>query len=86
LNDHNLEIEIGSGKGNFLITKALTNPNINYIGIEKDVTVTLKTLKKINELETKPNNLLFINDNARHINNWFSKQSIDTIYLNFSDP
>ena len=34
-NDNNIEIEIGTGKGKFIIEKALQNSNINFIGIEK---------------------------------------------------
>jgi tRNA (guanine-N7-)-methyltransferase len=67
-NHHPLEIEIGSGKGIFLITKALNNPAINYIGIERDPTIVLKALKKINSLNTPLNNLLLINDNATNLN------------------
>jgi tRNA (guanine-N7-)-methyltransferase len=66
-NDNLLEIEIGSGKGIFLITKALNNPHINYIGIERDSTIVLKALKKINQLANKPTNLLIINDNADNL-------------------
>jgi tRNA (guanine-N7-)-methyltransferase len=68
-NNHNpLEIEIGAGKGIFLITKAIKNPDINFIGFEKDSTIVLKALRKINILNTKLNNLLFVNDSAINLN------------------
>jgi tRNA (guanine-N7-)-methyltransferase len=85
-NNNPLEIEVGSGKGIFLITKAINNPQINYIGIERDSTIVLKALKKINQLAIKPQNLLLINDNALNLEKWFTKNNVNTIYLNFPDP
>jgi tRNA (guanine-N7-)-methyltransferase len=55
-----LEVEIGSGKGNFLINKAINNPTITYIGVERDSTILLKALRKLDLLITKPSNLFFI--------------------------
>jgi tRNA (guanine-N7-)-methyltransferase len=64
-----LELEIGCGKGNFIIKKALDNPNTNYIGVERDSTIVLKILKKITQLAAKLDNLLIININANELNN-----------------
>lgn len=66
-NKNPLEIEIGSGKGMFLISKAFTYPEINFIGVERDATIVLKALRKIEQLTTKPSNLLFINDQAANL-------------------
>lgn len=82
-NNHNIEIEIGMGKGDFIINKALTNPNINYIGIEKYPTVLLSAFKKLNNL--KLDNLKIICMDASEIDEVFDKE-ISKIYLNFSDP
>lgn len=82
-NNHNIEIEIGMGKGNFIINKALANPNINYIGIEKYPTVLLSAFKKLNNL--KLDNLKIICMDASEIDEVFDKE-ISKIYLNFSDP
>ena len=81
-NKNDLEIEIGCGKGNFIINKAKLNPNINYIGIEKYDSVLFRALEKINE---DIPNLKFIRMDANEINEVFDKE-VSKIYLNFSDP
>ena len=82
-NNNPIYIEIGMGKGNFIIKNAIENPNINYIGIEKYDSVILRAVEKTNELEL--NNLYLIRMDARLIEDVFDKE-IDLIYLNFSDP
>lgn len=83
-NDHPIYIEIGMGKGQFLMKLAEQNPNINYIGIEKYSSVLIRALQKRQELEL--NNLYLIRFDADFINDIFDKDEIDRIYLNFSDP
>ena len=82
-NNNDLEIEIGMGKGDFIINKALANPDINYIGIEKYATVLVSALKKIGTKEIP--NLKILNIDANEIENYFDKD-VSKIYLNFSDP
>ena len=82
-NNNPIYIEIGMGKGNFIIKNALNNPNINYIGIEMYDSVILRAVEKTNELEL--NNLYLVRMDARLIEDIFDKE-IDLIYLNFSDP
>ena len=82
-NNNPIYIEIGMGKGNFIIKNALNNPNINYIGIEMYDSVILRAVEKTNELEL--NNLYLIRMDARLIEDIFDKE-VDLIYLNFSDP
>ena len=82
-NNNPIEIEIGMGKGDFIIEKALKYPNINFIGIEKYDSVIVRAIQKSNYLEL--NNLKLIRIDALNIDNIFKKE-IDTIYLNFSDP
>lgn len=82
-NNNPIYIEIGIGKGNFIIKNAIENPNINYIGIEMYDSVILRAVEKTNELEL--NNLYLIRMDARLIEDVFDKE-IDLIYLNFSDP
>lgn len=77
-----LHIEIGCGKGTFIIEKAKQNPNINFIGIEKYESVLIRALQKIEDL---PINLRFMCIDAKTLPNYFN-HNIDTIYLNFSDP
>ncbi len=81
-NNNPIYVEIGMGKGKFIIENALSNPNINFIGIEKYDSVLAKSLPKIpNDLD----NLLIIRMDALNIERIFSKE-IDRLYLNFSDP
>lgn len=81
-NDNPIHIEIGMGKGDFIIEMAKKNQNINFIGIEKFDSVLVRAIEKIDkDLE----NLKFIRMDATEIENIFEKE-IDIIYLNFSDP
>ena len=81
-NNNPIEIEIGCGKGNFIIENALTYPNKNFIGIEMYDTVLMYAIDKIDK---DIPNLKFIRMDARLIEDVFDKE-IDLIYLNFSDP
>ena len=88
-NDNPIHIEIGMGKGTFIIESAKRNPEINYIGIEKYSSVLLRALEKIESMEeegTRPKNLVFIRMDAEYIENVFDKDEVDNIFLNFSDP
>ena len=82
-NENNIEIEIGTGKGKFIIEKAIQNPNINFIGIEKYDSPLVSAVKKLEELDI--NNLRLICYDALNIENIFDRE-ISKIYLNFSDP
>ena len=75
-------IEIGMGKGKFLIENAIKYPDINFIGIEKYDSVVAKSLPKIPECLT---NIVVIRIDALNIDKVFDKE-IERIYLNFSDP
>lgn len=83
-NDRPIQIEIGMGKGRFMMDLASTNPNINYIGIEKYSTVLLRAIQKMEENELS--NLRFIRMDAEDICEVFDKGEVAKIYLNFSDP
>lgn len=79
-----LHIEIGMGKGRFIMELAAANPNINYIGIERYSSVLLRALQK---MESQPlSNLKFICMDAADITNVFAQEEVARIYLNFSDP
>ncbi len=83
-NDNPIHIEIGMGKGRFIMELAQKNPGINYVGIEKYSSVLLRAIQKMqaNELD----NLVFIRMDAEYITDVFSEDETDRIYLNFSDP
>ena len=82
-NNNKIEVEIGMGKGDFIINKAKLNPNVNFIGIEKYASVLVKAIKKLDNIEL--NNLKIMNIDANIIDEVFDNE-VDKIYLNFSDP
>lgn len=79
-----LQLEIGMGKGRFLMELAEKNPDIHCIGIEKYSSVLVRALEKMEENPLE--NLHFIRMDAEEIVNIFEKGEVDQIYLNFSDP
>ena len=81
-NDNPIYIEIGMGMGKFIVQNALSNPDINFIGIEKQDNVLARSLPNIPDSIT---NLKVIRLNALEIDEVFSNE-IDLLYLNFSDP
>ena len=82
-NDNDICLEIGMGKGNFLLGMCLNHPDINYIGVEKYSSVICSAIKKINEYEL--DNLKILNMDIMDIPQYLYGK-IKTIYLNFSDP
>ena len=82
-NNNSIYIEIGMGKGDFIVENAKNNPDINYIGIEKYDSVIVRAFQKSNELEL--DNLRLIRLDAIFLDKVFDKE-VDLIYLNFSDP
>ena len=82
-NDNDICLEIGMGKGNFLLGMCLNHPDINYIGVEKYSSVICSAIKKINQYEL--DNLKILNMNIMDIPQYLYGK-IKTIYLNFSDP
>lgn len=83
-NGNPIHIEIGMGKGRFLMAKAKENPQTNYIGIEKYSSVLFRALQKMEEEPLE--NIRFIRMEAESIANIFGKGEVGKIYLNFSDP
>ena len=83
-NDRPIRIEIGMGKGQFLLTLAQRNPGINFIGIEKYSSVLLRAVQKQDQEELP--NVRLIRMEAENINDVFAPGEVDRIYLNFSDP
>ena len=82
-NNNEIHIEIGMGKGNFIMGMAIKYPDINFIGIEKFDSVLVRAVQKL-EYEDIPN-LKIIRMDALNIDSVFSNE-ISKIYLNFSDP
>ncbi len=76
-------LELGMGRGSFIIEMAKKHPNINYIGLELDKSQTATAINNIRN--DKINNLKMICADAKNITQYFGKE-IDTIYLTFSEP
>ena len=83
-NDNPIHIEVGMGKGKFIMELAERNPEINYVGIEKFSSVLVRALQKMEEKQLT--NLVFIRMDAEEIEEVFEKEEVAQIYLNFSDP
>lgn len=83
-NENPIHIEIGMGKGQFIMQLAKEHPDINYIGIERYSSVLLRALQKM-EIEPLPN-IRFLCMDASIITEVFDKEEVAKIYLNFSDP
>ena len=83
-NENPIHIEIGMGKGQFIMKLAKEHPDINYIGIELYSSVLLRALQKM-DIEPLPN-IRFLCMDASIITEVFDKEEVAKIYLNFSDP
>lgn len=85
-NEQPIRVEIGMGKGQFLMQMAIENPDVNYIGIERYSSVLLRALERMDMLEEKPENIRFVCMDASEVEEVFEEGEVDRIYLNFSDP
>lgn len=83
-NTNPIEIEVGMGKGRFIMELAAAHPDINYIGIERYSSVLLRGLEKRAGLEL--NNIFFMCIDAKDMADIFAPGEVSRIYLNFSDP
>jgi len=82
-NSNPIYLEIGMGKGNFIIENAKRYPKINFIGLEKNSSVITYAIKKLDNILLP--NLKLIRFDANKIDDIFDKE-ITKLYLNFSDP
>lgn len=86
-NENPIHIEIGMGKGQFILNKAIRNPNINYIGIEKYTSVLVRAVEKRQASEHEGiTNLYYMAKDAKMLTEIFQENEVSKIYLNFSDP
>ncbi|MGX7075678.1 MULTISPECIES: tRNA (guanosine(46)-N7)-methyltransferase TrmB [Globicatella] len=79
-----LHIEVGSGKGRFIVEMAKAHPEINYISIEIQTSVIVSVLEL--QLEAQLPNLQILHADGRNLNQYFEPGEVSRIYLNFSDP
>lgn len=86
-NDNPLYIEIGMGKGRFLLNMAKTYPDINFVGIERYSSVLLRAVERMDvEAYQDLKNIRFVCMDARNLEEVFTPGEVGGIYLNFSDP
>ncbi|HEQ1099166.1 TPA: tRNA (guanosine(46)-N7)-methyltransferase TrmB [Streptococcus pyogenes] len=83
-NDRPIYIEVGSGKGGFITGMALKNPDINYIGIDIQLSVLSYALDKV--LASEVPNVKLLRVDGSSLTNYFEDGEVDMMYLNFSDP
>lgn len=83
-NDRPLYLEIGCGKGQFIVNYAKQYPDWNFIAIEGHQSVALRALEKASDMEEK--NICFILEYIKDIRDYFAPGELDGIFLNFSDP
>ncbi len=85
-NNNPVHLEIGMGKGRFLMDMAKEHPAINYVGIEKYSSVLLRAVQKMEQEPAPLPNVRFIRMEAEAITDVFGQGEVGRIYLNFSDP
>lgn len=83
-NEHEIFAEFGCGKGQFILTLAAQNPDRNYIAVEGRGSIILRALEKAAGKELR--NLVFLKEYVKDVNEYFEKEELSGIYLNFSDP
>lgn len=83
-NTNEIHIEVGMGKGRFLMDLAALHPEINYIGIERYTSVLLRAVQKMEENPLP--NVHFLCIDAKTLPEVFAPEEVNRIYLNFSDP
>ncbi|HEP3059535.1 TPA: tRNA (guanosine(46)-N7)-methyltransferase TrmB [Streptococcus pyogenes] len=83
-NNRPIHIEVGSGKGGFITGMALKNPDINYIGIDIQLSVLSYALDKV--LASEVPNVKLLRVDGSSLTNYFEDGEVDMMYLNFSDP
>ena len=84
-NDHPIHIEIGMGKGQFLLELARRDPEINFIGIERYSSVLVHPVRKLEALAPL-HNIVLLRMDAERLTEVFAPGEVNRIYLNFSDP
>ena len=82
-NTHPIHLEIGMGRGRFLLASAASYPKLNFIGLEIREEMIMQALERTEKL---PPNISFLWLNAELLSEVFAHQEIAHIYLNFPDP
>ncbi|WP_347549232.1 tRNA (guanosine(46)-N7)-methyltransferase TrmB [Pseudalkalibacillus hwajinpoensis] len=83
-NDNPIHLEVGIGKGQFIIGMAKRNPDVNFVGLELSASVMVSALEKL--IEEGVTNVRLLNENAQDLTAIFEGDEVNRVYLNFSDP
>ncbi|WP_025728868.1 tRNA (guanosine(46)-N7)-methyltransferase TrmB [Atopobacter phocae] len=83
-NEQPLHVEIGTGKGQFIVEMARLHPTINFVGVELQESVLVVVLQKL--LDDPLPNVRLLHSNGSELTQYFNDGEVDQIYLNFSDP
>ncbi|MCT2535029.1 tRNA (guanosine(46)-N7)-methyltransferase TrmB [Aquibacillus koreensis] len=83
-NNNPVHLEIGTGKGQFIVGMSEQNNDINFIGIELAKSILVSAVQKV--LDSNQKNIRLINEDANNLTELFGENEVDKIYLNFSDP
>ncbi|GEP19152.1 tRNA (guanosine(46)-N7)-methyltransferase TrmB [Pediococcus argentinicus] len=81
-----INIEVGMGKGQFIINMAKKYPEQNFIGIEVQKSVAAIALKNSLDMDIQLPNLQFLYADGAELTDYFENGEINKVYLNFSDP
>ena len=82
-NDNPIYVEIGCGKGGFIRKNAEAYPHINFVGIERNLSVVAVAARRTTE---ELPNLALVWDDAKKLSDFFEVGEFQRLYLNFSDP
>ncbi len=83
-NSNPIHLEVGTGKGQFIIGMAKQNPDVNFVGLELSSSVMVSALEKL--IEEDVPNVRLLNENAQDLSTIFEENEVSRVYLNFSDP
>ncbi len=84
-NENPIHVEVGTGKGQFVVGMAIANPDVNYIGIEHFDSIIVSAVEKVVDSGI-PENLRLLRANGKDLASIFEAGEVDRVYLNFSDP
>ena len=90
LNENPLHVELGCGKGRFVVLNAIRNPEINFVAVEREPSILASAARyaaeRENETDSKLNNLLLVKSDASELESIFDDGGIRRLYINFCDP
>lgn len=81
-----VRVEIGMGKGTFIIEMAKAHPEYHFIGVELFDSVLIHGVRRYDTMENAPSNITFARCDAIHLSDVIQPKTLDAIYINFSDP